>query len=233
MKIFGNKEEFAIEFNPYLEQYADNPDVIAYPDEYILGGNVCFWVKGKNLFAFKDWGPNATYGYFTLEYLVDFLSDFLIDQLSNVDFPIKTKATNAIDILEEVALVKSDAKNELEDYIALDWDNINMDERNKIEAWIAPRTFLGNRAGTFLPNIIARRINDKIEISWHNRHPHDDGDNKFYFLHKKGVEYISINLYKDVIIKFCSCYIKHIEKKEPELALKFRINLEKVINFKL
>lgn len=42
MKTFGNKEEFAITYTPDLERYADDPDVIQNPDEYLLGGCICF-----------------------------------------------------------------------------------------------------------------------------------------------------------------------------------------------
>ena len=64
----------------------------------MLGGSICFWVKGKNLFAFKDWGPDATYGYYTLHYLVDFLSKHLVDHITEIPFPMEVESTNAIDI---------------------------------------------------------------------------------------------------------------------------------------
>ena len=233
MNIFGDKKEFAITYNSYLEQYADDPDVIGNPDEYLCGGNIGFWVKGKNLFAFKGWGPNATYGYYNLYAFVDFLTDYLEYHIQEVPFPIETKSTNAQDMIEETALVKSDVKNQLQAYESLDWSTINRDLIKKIDDWICSRTFLGNRGGTFLPDIMVRKVKNKIEISWNNRHPHDDGENKFYFLHSKGVEYVDAKLYKDVVVQFCLAYIEIIQKIEPELAAKYRRNLQKGIDVEL
>jgi len=226
MKIFGNKKEFAITYTPDLERYADDPDVIQNPDEYLLGGCLCFWVKDKNLFAFKDWGPDATYGYYTLHYVVDFLTSCLIHHISEVPFPIKTKSTNAIDMIEETALVKSDVEDELQACANLDWDSIDMEIMEKRDNWMHSRSFLINDGGTFLPNIMIRKVKDKIEISWHNRHPHSNGEHKFYMLYEKGVEYVDANLYKDVIVQFCSAYIEHIQEKEPKAAELYRKHLE-------
>ena len=78
-----------------------------------------------------------------------------------------------------------------------------------------------------------RRVKDKIEISWHNRHPHDDGENKFYMLYTKGVEYINAKIYKDMVVQFCLAYIEHIQEKEPERANRYRANLQKAIDVKL
>ena len=210
-----------------------NLGVIQNPDEYILGGNICFWVKGKNLFAFKDWGPDATYGYYNLYALVEFLTNYLVHHIFEAPFPMETKATNAIDMIEETALVKSDVEDELQAWSHLDSNSIDMEIMRTIHKWICPRSFLVNDGGTFLPNIMVRKIADKIEISWHNRHPHDDGENKFYMLHTRGVEYVDAKLYKDVVVQFCLAYIECIQEKEPKVADLYRKNLQKAIDIKL
>lgn len=233
MKLFGNKEEFAITYDSDLERYADDIDVIQNPNEYLLGGSVCFWVKGKNLFAFKDCGPDATYGYYNLFALVDFLTDYLVFHITETPFPIITKATNAIDMIEETALVKNDVEDELKACAEIDWDNVDMEEREKVDEWIDYRSFSINNGGTFLPNVYLRKVKDKIEISWHNRHPHSNGEEKFYMLYTKGVEYVDAKLYKDVVVQFCLTYIQNIKKIEPELAAKYLKNLQKGIDLKL
>ena len=207
--------------------------MIENPDEYVLGGTICFWVKGKNLFAFKDWGPDATYGYYTLQYLIEFLTDDLVFHISGPPFPVKTKATNGVDMVEETALVKSDVKDQLGAYAQVDWANVNREVMGKIDYWICHSGFLGNRGGTFLPNLYVRRVCDKIELSWDNRHPHDNGENKFYLLHKKGVEYVDLKLYRDVVMEFCLAYIENIQEKEPDCANSHRENLQKAIDMKL
>lgn len=233
MKIFGNKKEFAIGLEYYVEKYKDDEYLKENIDEFFRGGEVYFWVKGKNLFEFKEPTTDKTYGYYNLHCLVDFLSDYLVHHLSEVPFPVKTKATNAEDMMEETALVKSDVKDELQAYSELDWSNVDRETYSKIDTWIYHRSFLANRGGTFLPNLTVRRVSDKIELSWHNRHPHDDGENKFYFLHKKGVEYIDAKLYRDVVTQFCLAYSDHIQEKYPDLAEQYRKNLQKAIHIKL
>lgn len=231
MTIFGNKSEFAIEWKLYSEIYPDDLDIVENPNEYLLGGRVFFWLKNKNLFAFKDWGADATYEYYTLEYLIDFLSDHLLEHMTEAPFPVETKTQNATDMIEETAPVKigTEIENELEAYLKFDWSSVDMTVMQKIDEWIYPRSLLANRGGTFLPNLIIRRLLDNIEISWDNRHPHDDGENKFYMLHDKGVEYVNVFTYREVVTQFCLAYIDRIKEKEPKLAETYRKNLRKAM----
>lgn len=140
MKTFGDKKEFSIQYNSHLEEYANDPDVLENPDDYILGGSVYFWVKNKNLFAFKDWGPNATYGYWNLFALVDFLSDYLVYHLTETPFPIETESDNGADMVEETLLVKneSNVQKKLQAYMRLDWDNVDMDLMKRRDDWVIP-----------------------------------------------------------------------------------------------
>jgi hypothetical protein len=233
MKIYGNKEEFAITYTPDIEKYATDIDVIQNPDEYLLGGSICFWVKGKNLFAFRDWGLEATYGYHTLHYLVDFLSEYLVCHLSDTPYPVKTKSINAIDMFEETALVKSNVEDEFQAFIDVDYSNVDMELHRRIHAWMQPRSFLFHNGGTFLPDLMVRRVGDKIELSWNTIHPHSNGEHEFYMLHTKGADYIDAKLYRDVVIEFCLEYCNHIQEKEPELTDRYRKNLEKAMEVNL
>lgn len=71
MKTFENKKEFAIEMDLYIEKYKDHEYTKDHLEESWCGAEVSFWVKGKNLFAFKNI-ENSTYSGYDLYPLIDF-----------------------------------------------------------------------------------------------------------------------------------------------------------------
>ena len=77
-----------------------------------MWGNVYFWVKNKNLFEFKDCGPDATYGH-DLYILIEFFCDNLIYHITDDNFPAKTISTNAWDMLEEYKLIEGPDNDDL------------------------------------------------------------------------------------------------------------------------
>jgi hypothetical protein len=233
MKIFCNREEFAIGLEYYIEKYKDDAYLKENIDELWAGGEVYFWVKGKNLFEFKEPIAGKTYGYYNLYSLVDFLSEYLIYHLYEVPFPIETEAINAIDMIEETALVKNDVENELQAIMEIDYDALDMELREKRDEWIYVRSFLASESGSFLPDLIVCRAGDKIELSWNNHYPHNNGDDDFYMLYTKGVDYVDAKLYRDVIMQFCLEYCNHIQEKKPELAVRYRKNLQRAMEVNL
>ena len=160
-----------------------------------------------------------------------FFCDFLIFQISEDSFPILTKATNAYEMIEETELIKTD-EHWKEEVLNIDWDQIDMELRNKRNMWMSHHGFLQNRGGTFLPHAYMRKVNNTIEISWNNKFPHENEEREFYFLHKQGVEYVDIELYKDAIVQFCLAYIKHVEKKFPEIVEQYKEKLHNTLGIK-
>lgn len=226
MKIFGNKEEFAMSIDFYTEKYKDDEYLQENIEELYCGAEVCFWVKDKNLFAFKQPAPDATYSYYNLYALVDFLSNYLVSHLTETPFPFKATSENAVDMINE----NQDAlKNELQKSTNLDWEDIDLEVRSQIFNWSYDKSLAIHNGSTFLPNIYIRRISDKIEISWSNQHPRSNGQHTFYLLHTKGVEYVDAALYREVVTQFCFCYIERIKQKNPKAAELYRENLRKAM----
>ncbi len=227
MKQFGDKNEFGIDCSYYLDQFKDDPEVIAHPGRYDIGGSIYFWVKGKNLFLYKGYGPEATYS-FDLDVLVEFFCEKLHLQIADDPFPHGIKATNPIDMMEEIKLVDGH-DNDVTKYLDVDWDKVDMELHDKVDLWNYNHGMYTNRGGSFLPALFIRRINDQIEISWHNQFPHRSTEGEVYFEYEKGIEYVDLKLFKDTVIAFCLDFINRCQDKYPEQMNRHRENLKKAM----
>ncbi len=231
MEKFGDKNKFAIWVDYYFITYKNDPVIELEPIRYGMGGRVHCWVNGKNIFAFRDCGPDATYG-FDLNVLVQFFSEYLYYHITEDPFPVKTKATNGYDMMEEVQLVEG-LDDDLTKLLYVDWDNVDMDLRNEIHYWNVRHGFLTNRGGSFLPDCYMRKHGNQIEFSWGNKYPHESEDGEFYFQHMQGLEYVDIKLYKEVVIAFCQDFLMKFDGKYPKILQEYKDNLQKAIDVNL
>lgn len=225
MRQFGNKNEFGIDYQNYIEMYPNDPDVLAHPERYELGGSIYFWVKGKNLLAFKGFGPDATYSA-DLNVLIEFICTKFYFFVNDDPFPIDAESTNAASLMEETNIIKGDDSDRSK-WFEIDWEAVNMEVRERRDQWNDNHGMLTNRDGTFLPNLYIRKVNNTIEISWDNKYPHRNTQSEVYFEYTKGVEYIDINLFKDTVISFCLDFIERFQDKYPEQMNRYRENLKK------
>ncbi len=90
MEKFGDKNKFAIWVDYYFITYKNDPVIELEPIRYGMGGRVHCWVNGKNIFAFRDCGPDATYG-FDLNVLVQFFLNICITTLQKIRFLLKPR----------------------------------------------------------------------------------------------------------------------------------------------
>ncbi|MBN9288839.1 MAG: hypothetical protein BGO43_14025 [Gammaproteobacteria bacterium 39-13] len=226
MKIFGDKEKFAIQFDFYTERGIEIHD-----DRYLMFGSAFFWVNGKNLFAYRDFGPDATFSY-DLAILLDFFCDFLFYHITEDPFPAVTQSKIAVEMLEEFQLVEGE-DNDVMKYLDVDWDNVDMDLHEKIYDWNVRHGFTANNGGSFLPHAYLRRVADKIEVSWENNFPYKAEKGEVYMKYKKGVDYVDAKLYKEVIVKFCMELINKFKENFPEKMQENYENLKKAIEVTL
>ncbi|MCS5710525.1 hypothetical protein [Candidatus Berkiella aquae] len=231
MNIFGDKNIFGIGYETYLEAYPDDPEIVGNPKVYLTYGSMYFWVNGKNLFQFKGWGQEATYTA-DLTTIVEIFCQYLICYIKEDSFPIKSKSNTSIDIIEETKLVEG-PNDDISGYANIDWNQVDMEERDARDQWIENHGILRHRDGSFLPDLFMRCINNQIEISWHNEFPYDVPNGELYFEYKKGVEYIDITLFKKVIVDFCLHLINRYEDLYPDVAKRDRANLQKAIDFEV
>lgn len=231
MERFGDKEKFAIWVDYYFITYKDDPVIELEPIRYGMGGDVYCWLNGKNIFEFRDCGPDATYG-FDLNVLIRFFVNNLYYHITEDPFPVKTKATNGYDMMEEVQLVEG-LDDDLTKLLDVDWDNVDMELRNEIDYWNVRHGFLTNRGGSFLPDCYIRKYNNTIEFSWTHTTPHRSTEGEFYFQHMQGLEYVDINSYKEVIVSFCQNFFEKFEVKHPKIISEYKEKLQKAIDVKL
>jgi hypothetical protein len=232
MKIFGNKEEFAIQYQYFINVYHDEPDVIANPEQYEMDGWIYFWVKGKNIFAFDGFEPEATYGA-DLNILIEYFCNNLHYLLVDDPFPKESISTNAIDMMEETKLVEGE-DNDITKYLDVDWDKVDMELSEKITVWNYHHGLLTNGGGTFIPDSYFRKVNNTIEISWKTNYSYKNQEGMiFYFKHKQGVEYVDIKLFKNTIVEFCLDFINKFKDKYPERMKVDMVNLQKAIEIEV
>lgn len=227
MKQFGNKEEFGIDCAYVLDRYKDNPDIMAHSEWYEQRGNIYFWVNGKNVFLYKGHGPDGTY-LSNLNILIEFFCDKLYLQITDDPFPEGIKATNAIDMMDEIKLVDG-PDDDIGKYLDVDWDKVDMELHDKVDLWNYNHGMLTNRDGSFLPDLFIRKVNNQIEISWHNHSPYRSNDEEFCFEYKKGVEYVDLRLFKDTVISFCLDFINRFKDKYPEKMNRYLEGLQKAM----
>lgn len=232
MLCFGEKDRFQIQYYPYIEQYKDDPDLVENSKDYELGGSIFFWVNKKNLFAFKDLGPEATYSHFDLSILVDFFCNYLYYHITVDLFPVQTKSKIGINMMDEIMLVDS-PDNDLAKYLGVDWDKVDSKLYSEIHSWNIRHGLLTNNGGTFLPDAYIQKVNNKIEISWRNEFPYRSTGGEFYAEHKEGVELIDIKPYRDTVVAFCLEFLSRMEKIYPKRATEFREKLQRAIDVPL
>lgn len=228
MYVFGSKNNFGIGYELYKEKYASDESVIAHPKHFEWKCNVFLWLNGKNIFQVRDYGPEATFsGDITV--LLDFFCDHLYFHITDDPFPMKTKSTIGIEMMDETCLVEGE-DDDINKYLELDWDKVDMDLYQKKDIWNINHGIIYHGAGLFLPLAYVQKVNNKIEISWRGDFSHDTNDGKLFFEYIKGVEYFDIKLYKDTVVEFCQHVMEKFKIKYPALMEEFRQNLQKAID---
>jgi len=228
MRVFGKKAEFGIDYHNYIDQFPDHPDVIADPDKYERGGNVYFWVTNKNLFLYKGYGPDGTYEA-DLNILLEFFCENLWLLITDDPFPVETKSKNAVDMMDETNLVQGD-DSDLSKWLDVDWDNVDMEVRTRMDIWNQNHGMLYNRDGSFLPDLFIRKVRNNVEISWNNKYPHRNAQGEIYFEYEKGVDYVDLKLFKETVVAFCLDLINRFQKNYPEQMNRYRAALQKAID---
>lgn len=230
MYLFGDKEKFGISYHLFSEIYADEENVKNNPKYFEFKSNVCLWVNGKNVFMIANEGPEATYEGSIFD-IVDFFSYNLFCHITEDPFPVKTKSQNALEMIEETALVKKqDDSGDLADVLSkIDWENYDKDLGIAIDEWHFNHGLYRNTA-SFVPYIFFRKKYNKVEISWDGSHEYETRFGKFFLEYKHGVECIDIKLYKDTVVAFCQHVIKKYKSKYPVQMNELSLCLQKAID---
>jgi len=75
-----------------------------------------------------------------------------------------------------------------------------------------------------------RKVRNKVEISWNNEALPKSENEEFNFVRNRGVEYIDLNIYKEIIVDFCNEFNVRFHFLLPEQTEKNKKNLSKALN---
>lgn len=218
MMKFGNSEHFAIwvDYNCIgRENSSEFQKAVSLCPDNNFWGVMYFWVNGKNIFAYDDPDPKATYTYILI-HVFEFFCSYMKDHIRDDPFPVKTESLNASEMNDETSLVAL-PDNDIAKILDIDWDNVDMKLREQIDLWKFHHWILPHSGGSFLPNVFFRKLEANIEVSWKNEEPFESRQGEFFLKYRKGVEYIDINQYVKVISEFCNDFIERFSHVYPEL----------------
>lgn len=219
---FGIQDEFEIWVDYEYIQNKDDPDYLKslVHVEHKMWGSIYFWVNKKNIFAFKGYGPEATYT-FNVKILVEYFCENLQFILIDDPFPKQTIAKYPAEMMDEVSLVEL-PDNDVHKYASVDWDNVDSELYDNIDEWNFKHGLIPNNDGSFFPEAYFRKIADKIEISWSNIEPIDTAQGELYFEYDKGAEYVDMRLFRDTVSQFCFDFLERFYDTYPDLFEKFK-----------
>lgn len=155
--------------------------------EELSNTELLMYVKGKNILEFSR--NNKVYTTrWNIDDIVLWLRNF-IDTLKDDPFPIDCEG--------EFAAMKDDIAREF------DSDDDTFDEYyQKLYEWCLKHKWHVASNGAILADIYFQKTNDMMEISWDNRNLDEDVE----FTYVVGGEYVSCNLFVDVIKTFLKEY---------------------------
>lgn len=183
MRRYGLKEKFAIEYEMVNSE----------------SGYFELWVSNKAVCCFQKDNTMQQY-YWDLSYIVDWLNNNRYNLLKEIEFPLPISARTSIDFLNK----------------SNDFDSDDIDEFTKWfekrQEWYFRHSWYSNRAGSYLAEVIFRRVNDKIEVEWDNTHLYKE----IYFINPKGLYYVDIDLFQQVVDDFILDFTDKKSTSVPE-----------------
>ena len=173
--LFGNKNEFAIEL--------ENVDTT---ERYML---MKLYIQNVNILEYSfDGKVYSLTG--NIDELILYLDETINPTLMEIPFPFNVKGDSAIEL----------------DINARDYDSKNEDEFDayytQLNDWAFSHSWTHARDGLYIPDVMYRKINDTMEISWCGVGIYDGVE----FSSPKGSYLINFNLYCSIINKVTKYY---------------------------
>ncbi|GLB31972.1 hypothetical protein LAD12857_38950 [Lacrimispora amygdalina] len=191
MTYFGNKENFAIAFelkkSPFNESEKREPS----------WGEFQMWVHNNSVCTFSMDDKIREYEW-DLSFIVEWFyinKDYILEE---IPFPLPCEGNNAIELYNNSGDFDSDDDNEFNSWY------------EKRQDWYFTHSWYSNNGGSYLADVIFRRVNDTIEIAWDNTELYDN----IKYVNPKGVCYISVELFQLVVDGFIEEFMNDISKSE-------------------
>ena len=169
MRLFGFKTQFALEYEKYDDE-----------ESYFE-----MWVKGVPVCCFILRGERWTYRW-DLSFVVAWLNENLEYIIQEDSFPFDIPGDTSIELLKESGKFESDDEDEFFEWFS-QWQD-----------WYFRHSWYSNRGGSFLAEVLFRRVGDQIEIEWDNTSTYED----VTFVNPKGLYYIDLDVFKQVVEQF-------------------------------
>ncbi len=129
-------------------------------------------------------------------YIVEWFSENLKYILSDVPFPLPVEGQHSLELLDNCLLFESDDDNEFDAWF------------DTKQEWEFKHSWFSNRAGSFLPEVFFRRVNDELEIAWNNESTYSSEG--ISFMNPTGIVYLPISIFESTIKNFIEDFLDNI-----------------------
>lgn len=189
LRTFGDKNTFAIQY-----EFEDNPfNEISLTGE--TWGKFELFVRGMDVCRYKRVDNETTYQW-NLIHIVEWFSENLKSILSEEPFPLPVEGQHSLELLDNCLLFESDDDDEFDAWF------------DTKQEWEFKHSWFSNRAGSFLPDVFFRRVNDKIEIAWNNESTYSSEG--ISFINPIGIEYVPLGIFESTIKNFIEDFLENL-----------------------
>ncbi|WP_353961270.1 DUF5984 family protein [Paenibacillus sp. S-12] len=189
LRSFGDKDTFSIQY-----EFGENP----FNESSLTGetwGRFELFVQGVDICQYKRQNSVTIYQW-NLIYIVEWFSENLKYILSDVPFPLPVEGQHSLELLDNCLLFESDDDNEFDAWF------------DTKQEWEFKHSWFSNRAGSFLPEVFFRRVNDELEIAWNNESTYSSEG--ISFMNPTGIVYLPISIFESTIKNFIEDFLDNI-----------------------
>lgn len=151
------------------------------------------WVYNKSVCTFSVYNKICEYEW-ELSFIVAWFCQNKNNILNESQFPLPTEGNNAIELYNNSWDFDPDDDDEFDSWF------------EKRQDWYFKHSWYSNNGGSYLADVIFRRVDDTIEIAWDNTELYS----KVKFNNPKGVYYIPFELFQNTIDSFIETFMLDI-----------------------
>lgn len=191
MKCFGDKEVFAIAYelkeSPFAECGKTEPSWGVF-QMWVHNKSVCTYLRDNRIREY-EWD---------LIFIVEWLYKNINNAINETQFPLPVEGNNSIEFYNNCGDFDSDDDDEFFSWF------------EKRQDWYFRHGWFSNNGGSYLADVIFRKVDDTVEIAWDN----SDLFSEIKFITPKGIYYVPIELFQSVINSFMENFILEVSESE-------------------
>lgn len=199
MKCFGDKDVFAVSY-----ELKESPFNELEINDSTTWGVFQMWVHNKSVCTFSMGDKVREYEW-DLIFIVEWLCKNKDNILNETQFPLPSEGNNSIELYKHSGNFDSDDDDEFDSWF------------EKRQDWYFNHSWYSNNGGSYLADVIFRRVGDTIEIAWDNIELHSEVN----YINPKGVYYVPLKLFQDVVDNFIEDFMLEVSASDEERRLKF------------